>query len=130
MFATRIGLQHRFGDGFEFFQAASLGGPGPKANFRGVRRTRFIGRTAFYQNTDLRWKLVDSANPTLPFSVGVTAGFDHGRVWLDEEDSDVWHYSYGGGLWISPFDLFVVNAGLYRGDEGEVRALVSGGFFF
>lgn len=130
VFATRIGLQHRFGDGFEFFQAASLSGPGPDANFRGFRRTRFIGRTAFYQNTDLRWKLVTSANPTLPFSMGVTAGFDHGRVWLDEEDSEVWHYSVGGSLWFSPFDLFVVNVGLYRGDSRDVRAMVGGGFFF
>jgi hypothetical protein len=131
VFATRVGLQHRFGEGFEFFQAASLGGPGPNANFRGFRRARFIGRTAFYQNIDLRWKIVTSDNPTLPFSMGITGGFDHGRVWLTGEDSDTWHYSYGGSIWFSPFDLFVLNAGLYVGDDNiGLRMIVGGGFFF
>jgi len=123
-------VQHRFGDDFEFYQAASIGGPGPDANFRGFRRARFIGHTAFYQNTDLRLKLLTSSNPTLPFSLGLTAGFDHGRVWLEGEDSDQWHYSYGGSLWFSPFDLFVINGGAYAGDGKEVRFLVSGGYFF
>jgi len=130
VFASRVGVQHRFGDDFEFYQAASIGGPGPDANFRGFRRARFIGHTAFYQNTDLRLKLLTSSNPTLPFSLGLTAGFDHGRVWLEGEDSDQWHYSYGGSLWFSPFDLFVINGGAYAGDGKEVRFLVSGGYFF
>ncbi|MCB9267928.1 MAG: metallophosphoesterase [Lewinellaceae bacterium] len=130
VFATRVGFQHRFTDEYEFYQGATLSGPGPDANFRGFRRNRFIGNTAFYQNIDLRLKLVSSENPTLPFSVGITGGFDHGRVWLEGEDSDTWHYAYGGGLWFSPFDMFVVNASIFRGDGKANRINVTGAFFF
>lgn len=132
VFATRLGFQHRFSEDYEFYQGASLSGPGPDANFRGFRRNRFIGSTAFYQNTDLRLKLLSSTNPTLPFSFGISLGFGHGRVWLRGEDSDVWHYSYGGGIWLSPFDMVVFSGGLYRGDNLNrlVRVVVSGGVLF
>jgi hypothetical protein len=128
--ATRFGYQHRYNEDYEFFQGASLGGPGPNANFRGFRRDRFIGTTAFWQNIDLRWRLVDSDNPTIPFSFGILGGFDHGRVWLDGEDSNTWHYSYGGGIWFSPFNLFAINFSAFRGDGKETRLLFTGGFFF
>ena len=130
VFATRLEFQHRFSEDYEFYQGATLGGPGEGANFRGFRRDRFIGSTAFVHNTDLRWKTITSENPTLPFSLGLMAGFDHGRVWLRGEDSEVWHYSYGGGIWLSPFDLFVVSGGVYRGDNKDNRVVVTGGFFF
>lgn len=130
VFATRIGVQHRFGDGFEFYQGARLGGPGPDANFRGFRRNRFTGNTAFFQNIDLRWKMLSSENRTLPFSFGLTAGFDHGRVWLKGEESDTWHYSYGGGIWFTPFDLFVIQASVFRGDNKQNLIHVGGSYFF
>ena len=131
--ASRLGFQHRFNEDYEFYQGASLGGPGPAANFRGFRRNRFIGSTAFWQNTDIRWKMLTSGNPTIPFSIGLIAGFDHGRVWYQEEngnDSDTWHYSYGGGFWISPFDMFALNVSVFRGDNEQSRVIVGGGFFF
>lgn len=130
--ASRIGYQHRFSEDYEFYQAASLGGPGPNANFRGFRRDRFIGTTAFWQNTDLRWKVLTSQNLTIPFSVGLLAGFDHGRVWYEAEggESDTWHYSYGGGFWISPFDVFALNVSVFRGNNLQNRVIVGGNFFF
>ncbi|HMQ46402.1 MAG TPA: metallophosphoesterase [Saprospiraceae bacterium] len=130
VFATRIGVEHRFSDGYEFFQAATLGGPGPNANFRGFRRNRFTGKTAFYQNIDLRWRILNSGNKVVPFSLGLLAGFDHGRVWIEEEESELWHYSYGGGLWISPFDLLVIKASLFFPDGEAGRLLFGGAFFF
>ncbi|MCB0549209.1 MAG: metallophosphoesterase [Phaeodactylibacter sp.] len=130
VFATRVGVQHRFNNQYEFYQGAMLSGPGPDANFRGFRRNRFIGTTAFYQNIDLRLRLFSSSNETLPFSLGITAGFDHGRVWLEGEESDTWHYAYGGGLWFSPFDMFVVNTSLFRGDNKANRVNITGTFFF
>ncbi|MCO6477227.1 MAG: metallophosphoesterase [Phaeodactylibacter sp.] len=130
VFATRVGVQHRFNEQYEFYQGAMLSGPGPDANFRGFRRNRFIGTTAFYQNIDLRLKLLSSSNSTIPFSLGITAGFDHGRVWVEEEESDTWHYAYGGGLWFSPFDMFVLNASLFAGDGKSKRVNVTGAFFF
>lgn len=132
VFATQFGLQHRFSNDYEFFQAATLGGTGKTANFRGLRRNRYAGKTAFYQNNDLRWKLLGSRNRTLPFSMGILVGFDHGRVWLDDDldRSDTWHYSYGGGVWISPFDSFMLNLSLFRGDDDRNVFTFLGSYFF
>jgi len=128
--ATRVGGKYLFTDEFEFFQGATLGGIGPNSNFRGFRRDRFTGSAAFYQNIDLRWKFLESTNQTVPFSMGVLLGGDHGRVWIDGEDSDTWHYSYGGGLFISPFNLASVNLSFFRGDDEQTRFVAGASFFF
>lgn len=132
VFATQFGLQHRFSDGFEFFQAATLGGTGTDANFRGLRRNRYAGKTAFYQNIDLRWRILGSRNRTLPFSMGLIAGFDHGRVWIgnDQDVSKTWHSSVGGGVWISPFNSFVLNLSLFRADDNRNVFTFLGSYFF
>lgn len=115
--ATRLGFEHLRGD-FEFFQGAILDG---NTNFRGFRRDRFYGNSSFYHQTDLRLRIASVSNGALfPFSFGITAGFDHGRVWLRSEDSDVWHYSYGGSLWIAPVDFIVINTALFRSAEGNL----------
>ncbi len=128
--ALRLGFQHRFNDNFPFYHGANLGGNGPNRNFRGFRRDRFTGQTAFVQNTDLRWKAFELFPNSFPLSVGFLGGFDYGRVWVEDEDSDTWHYSYGGGLWLSPFDIFTVNLDLFRGDGEFNRFTVGGQFFF
>lgn len=127
---TRVGVQHRFNNNFEFYQGAILGGIGPNANLRGFRRERFIGRTAFYQNIDLRWKVASVDNEKIPFSMGILGGFDHGRVWLDGENSDTWHYSYGGGVFISPLDIAAIHLSLFYGDGEQKRFVFGGAFFF
>ena len=98
VFASRIGFEHNIGDDFEFYHAPNIGG---NESLRGFRAERFYGNTAFYQNIDLRARLFSSYNKTLPFTFGLFAGFDHGRVWVDDDTSDVWHYNYGGGFWIA-----------------------------
>ena len=45
-----------------------------------------------------------AAGETLGFGSAAPAS-DVGRVWLEGEDSDTWHWSYGGGLWWAPWDL-------------------------
>ncbi len=130
VFATRIGFRHLFQEDFPFFQGATLGGVGPDRNFRGFRRERFTGQTAFYQNTDLRWDAFEWDNSLIPMSVGFSVGFDYGRVWLVGEDSNLWHYAYGGGLFLSPFDLLSINLQLFQGDGGLWRFQFGGGFFF
>ncbi|MEM9822161.1 MAG: BamA/TamA family outer membrane protein, partial [Bacteroidota bacterium] len=123
--ASKIGTEHLIGT-FEFFQAARLDG---LTNFRGFRADRFYGRTSFYHQNDLRIKLLTSANGIVPFSFGVTGGFDHGRVWADDLPSDRWHYSYGGSLWIAPVDFIVISAGLYHSRE-QNQLLIGFGFGF
>ncbi len=125
VFATRMGGQHILGK-YDFFQAATIGGEG---YLRGFALQRFSGRTAFYQNTDIRLKIIDSENNVIPISAGITPGFDYGRVWVDDESSDVWHTSYGATLWIAPLDYIALSVGMYRSVE-ENRFTVRAGFEF
>lgn len=132
--ASRIGFEHLFQEDFQYFQAATLGGAGPNANLRGFRRERFSGQTAFYFSNDVRIRLIDSRNLSLPFSMGVLGGFDLGRVWFGDDDEirldNDWHTSLGGGIWISPVNLAIIKVSLFKGDNGKGRILFGGGFFF
>ncbi len=127
---TRIGGRHLFREGFEFYQGARLGGTGPEANFRGFRRDRYTGKSAFYQNIDLRYLALRSENRVLPFTLGILAGFDHGRVWMPGEESDTWHYSYGGGVFVAPLELLSARLSAFRGDDEQWRFVFGGQFFF
>lgn len=104
--AIRVGGGSNFGE-YEFYQAKVLGG---SINLRGYRYFRFSGKANFYNNAELRFKLFDFSNIALSGSFGVLGFFDNGRVWLPGENSDRWHYGYGGGIWVSPFKLFVISA--------------------
>ncbi len=116
IFATRIGFGTNLGNEFEFFQQQRIGG-GITSNLRGYRSDRFFGKTAYWQNFDLRAKLFSSYNRTLPFTLGIFTGFDYGKVWVEDVESDTWHYSYGGGLYIAPVDLLTMSFGLYQPRE-------------
>ncbi|UCH13661.1 MAG: BamA/TamA family outer membrane protein, partial [Bacteroidales bacterium] len=106
IFAFRLGGSINSGD-YEFFQACSLGG---KYNLRGYRATRFSGDACLYQNSELRFKLFNFSNYISKGQVGIIGFNDIGRVWLKGENSKKWHHGYGGGLWISPFNMAVVCA--------------------
>lgn len=123
IFASRVGIED-VGGQFEFFQAAVLDG---NSNARGFRRDRFYGNTSFYHQNDIRIKLLSSRNNGLfPFSMGMTVGYDYGRVWLDGEKSNIWHQSYGGGLWIAPVDFIVINSTVYKSSEDLVIRVALG----
>lgn len=114
VFASKLGFHKNFGDDFEFYHAPNLGG---RESLRGYRFERFYGETAFWQNIDLRARLFSSYNKTLPFTLGVYAGFDYGRVWVDDIPSDNWHYSYGGGVWMAPVDVLTFSLGVFQPRE-------------
>ena len=128
--ATQVGTQHNFGK-FNFYDGAIIGGTinGTPSSLRGFRAERFAGNTSLYHNSEVRIKLFSSTNRILPFTIGVHGGFDYGRVWLDDEDSDKWHQGYGGGVWFSP-----VNALLFRGEyfvsDEEKLITIGAGFAF
>ncbi|MCB9082011.1 MAG: hypothetical protein H6555_09905 [Lewinellaceae bacterium] len=128
--AARSGGKHLLNDNYVFFQGATLGGGGPQRNFRGVRRERFTGQSAFYSNLDLRWKIWSSHNRTLPFSGGLLAGFDTGRVWSGVPESAIWHTALGGGIFISPFDMASITLQAFHTDDDAIRFTLGGGFFF
>lgn len=124
--ASRVGANHILGDGFEFYQMGVLGG---SDNLRSFRDERFSGRSVFYHNSDLRVRLFETAVLHLPIRVGVFAGYDYGRVWIDQEASRQWHQSYGGGVWLSPFDAATFNISWFEGSE-RGRFQFGGGFLF
>ena len=100
--ASRTGFEYTNGQ-LEYFNASNLG----KSNLRGYRRTRFMGNTSFYQNTDVRLRLFSFRTYLFPGTVGLLGFHDIGRVWLDGENSDKWHQSKGAGLWLAPLNQFV-----------------------
>ncbi|MGC9355720.1 MAG: BamA/TamA family outer membrane protein, partial [Mariniphaga sp.] len=100
-FALRAGGSKNFGE-YRFYEAAKLGG---KTNLRGFRATRFYGDAAVYQNTDIRFRLSKFSSYLLTGSYGILAFHDVGRVFYQNENSQSWHQGYGGGIWISPFNL-------------------------
>ncbi len=128
--ATQLGFQHRISDDFPFYLGAELSGAGPDANFRGFRRNRFLGQTAFHHNTDLRWKIGTARNRLMSFDYGITGSFDYGRVWLETDYSDRLHHSYGGGAFITPFGIMTIHVGGYLGDDEDWRFLAGTNFFF
>ncbi|CAN5353283.1 metallophosphoesterase [soil metagenome] len=123
--ATRIGGGINFGS-YEFFQANTLGG---LTNLRGYRRTRFSGESSLYNNTEIRLKLFSFKTYIFPGYLGLLAFNDVGRVWLEGEDSQKWHWGYGGGIWVSPFTKFVVSF-MYSFSEEDDLPLIKFGFFF
>ncbi|WP_179954990.1 metallophosphoesterase [Maribacter luteus] len=113
--ATKWKAHLNLGDGYEFYQAASIGG---LDGLRGFRNQRFSGKRAFYQNTDLRYSLKRMKTGLLPLNMGVFGGYDYGRVWTPEFDSDIWHTSYGGGFFLNAADILSLNFALYDSKDG------------
>jgi hemolysin activation/secretion protein len=97
---------------------------------RGFRQERFAGDASFYQSTDLRLRLINKAKTYIaPISFGIFGSFDYGRVWLEEEESGIWHHSYGGGVWLSTLDFITFTASLQHSDESN-RVIVKARFNF
>ncbi|MCY2686920.1 metallophosphoesterase [Salinimicrobium sp. TH3] len=111
---TRVNAEVLFGDDFEFYQAATIGGA---ESLRGFREERFTGESAFVWGNDLRYSFDEFKTSFIPLQIGVFAGYDLGRVWLDGENSDLWHDSYGGGFWITGADALSAKVNLFSGGE-------------
>ncbi|MDT0295054.1 metallophosphatase [Mesonia ostreae] len=112
-----------FGEDYEFYHAATVGG---NESLRGFRNDRFLGETSFFHSTDLRLGIAKVRTNFIPLRIGVTAGFDYGRVWIDGEDSNKWHNSYGGSVFINGFSAFTANVGYYMSDEDNRLMFILG----
>lgn len=125
--ASRTGYAHNFGDFVldEFYNANTLGG---RSNLRGYRKTRFYGRTSFYQNVDLRIKLLDFSSILFPGKLGLLGFYDIGRVWTSQH-SDQWHRAAGIGLWVAPLSKAAASLS-YAFSPEENLISFDFGFFF
>lgn len=124
-FATRISLEHNEGSP-EFYQLASMGGG---VNYRAARIDRYLGNTLFTHNIDLRFMSFAFGKNEAPTVAGFILGFDYGRVWLDGENSDVWHVGYGGGLWAAPLGATILSLTYFQ-DDKQKRIAFAAGFPF
>lgn len=115
--ATKVGGEAILGDNYEFYHGALLGGNNENS-LRGYRNDRFNGKYTFAQNIDLRVGLTQFKTNFVPIRLGVSAGFDYGRVWLEDDNSEQWHNNAGGSVFLNAFNAFTANIGYYVGDEG------------
>ena len=113
--ATEFKGHFNIGNGYEFYQGATLGA---SSGLRGYRFQRFTGKTAYYQKTDLRLSFRKRRTSILPVTPGLFAGFDYGRVWTPGINSNTWHNSYGGGFFLNGSDLISANVSLFNSDDG------------
>lgn len=123
--ANRVGGGTTFGDP-EFFQLMQLGGV---HSLRGFHTDRFTGKSMAYYNLDLRMKLFDFTSYITPGSLGLIGFNDVGRVWQPGESSNQWHDGYGGGIYIVPADLILIQAAVGFSKENTMP-YISVGFSF
>lgn len=124
--ASDFGGGHNFGH-FEIGQAQYLGFT---TNLRGYRALRFAGRSAAYNNTELRIRLADVNLYLAPITFGILGFNDVGRVWADGEISSQWHDGYGGGIWAALENRIVATGTLAFSKEEKILPSVKIGFEF
>jgi hypothetical protein len=123
--ALRAGGRHTWGD-YPWFDAAFIGGH----NSRAYRSDRFAGDSSLYGSAELRLWLGNVNTGIVPVRLGVFGLVEAGRVWLEGENSDTWHPSYGGGLLLQPVGVSTAfNVTVATGDEGT-RFYLGAGFGF
>jgi outer membrane protein assembly factor BamA len=123
--ANRTGLGTTVGNA-TYFQQMKLGGA---QNFRGFHTNRFTGKTIAYNNLELRLKVLDFTSYILPGSFGLIGFNDIGRVWTPGESSDQWHDGYGGGIYLIPAQLVLIEGVVGFSKEGALP-YISIGFRF
>jgi hypothetical protein len=123
--ANRTGGGTYFGTA-DYFQQVKLGGP---QTLRGYHTWRFTGRSTLYNNLEVRLKVLDFTSYLLPGSIGLIGFNDIGRVWSANDTSNKWHDGYGGGIYIIPAELVLIQAAIGFSREGSLP-YISIGFTF
>jgi len=112
---------------YEVYQAQILGG---KTELRGYRKTRFYGDSRLVFNNEVRIKLGDIKSYFMPASLGINGFYDVGRVWYEDTSgvdptsvtgkSKAWHQGFGGGIWLTPFNMAVISVEAAHSVEGTL----------
>lgn len=104
--AGRLGVGNIFGDNAPFFEFqdqwspdGSINSLGGKSSLRGYRANRFLARSLWFTNLELRYRIAETKLGKQRFAFGVAPFFDAGTVrdrWQDLDFRNV-KYSYGFG---------------------------------
>lgn len=113
--ATKVAGSFIFGDDFEFYHGAQIGG---NNGLRGFRNERFTGKYGFYQNTDLRFALGKIKTNIIPMRYGMSLGFDYGRIWTENDTSNKWHNSPGISFWLNGMGAISANIAYFDSSDG------------
>lgn len=123
--ALRAGGQQTFGD-YIYQDAAYIGGAG---TVRLGRERRFAGDAAVFGSAELRFALTKFM-VVVPGELGLFGLGDIGRVFVEGEESDVWHGAWGGGIWIAALSRRSTVSAAYAVSEERSRLYVQGGWAF
>ena len=61
--------------------------------------------------------------------VGLIGFNDIGRVRHEDEGSNKWHHGYGGGIYLTPFNIALISA-TYNMSRDDKLFVLNFGFFF
>lgn len=108
--AGRFGVGNIFGNNAPFFEfqdqwspEGSINALGGRQSLRGYRANRFLARSMWFTNVELRVRLAETKLGKQRFAFGIAPFFDAGTVrdrWQDLNFNNI-KYSYGGGLRIA-----------------------------
>ncbi len=108
--AGRVGVGHIFGNNAPFFEyqdqwspEGSVNALGGRQSLRGYRANRFLARSMWFTNVELRIRLAEAQLGKQRFAFGIAPFFDAGTVrdrWQDLSFRDI-KFSYGGGARIA-----------------------------
>ena len=131
--ASKVHGHFTFGDHFEFYQGATVGG---KNGLRSYRNERFTGKNAFYHSTDIRYNISNLRTAILPIHIGIYSGFDYGKVWGKPNtlarmlrENNIPKTAYGGGIFLNAANMLTTSIGVFNGNEGA-RITYNLGFSF
>ncbi|PKA84371.1 hypothetical protein ATE92_2559 [Ulvibacter sp. MAR_2010_11] len=102
------------GDQPGFYHSPQLGA---ETGLRGYRNERFTGKHSLAGSADLIYNFRKLKTFIFPLEVSVFGGYDLGRVWIENDTSEIWHNSYGGGFIIQWTQMLQGNFSTFKSEE-------------
>lgn len=112
---TKIQSKYVFGDRPQFYQSAQLGA---ENGLRGYRNQRFAGDGSIAGSADFIYNFERIKTFFFPLTLSAYAGYDIGKVWVENQSSGTWHDDYGGGFVLKWTEAIKAKAQYFQGDEG------------
>ena len=89
---------------YPFYAGATIGG---QNNLRGYNEGRFSGDASIFGQVELRL-FITNINLILKSKVGINLFAETGRVFTFNDSSELWHPSYGCGIWVAYLNSTII----------------------